>query len=276
MPLQELNDLPQLVANMGPLDILELVVLCVFIFGCFRSLHNTRAVSMIKGLLILLIGVALANFLHLRYMTYILERSFLFFVVAAAVVFAPELRRLLERLGSFAFFGRDSVISTEEISPMLHAVGDAVGNLSRRRVGALICFERHTGLQEFIDSGIALDSLVSSGLLINIFEKNTPLHDGAVIIRGNRIAAATCYLPMTDQFLPKSLGTRHRAAVGLSEQSDALILIVSEETGDISAARDGNLIRYLTANDVQALMVEHLYGNLKGEKLSKMISRCFE
>lgn len=276
MPLLNLKNLPQIVANIRPLDILELVILLGFLYGCYRSLRNTRAFSLIKGLFILLAGILLANCFGLHYITYILEQSFLFFVVAAAVVFTPEIRRILEWLGSLEFFGGSHIINPEQITPMLRAVGDAIANMSRRHVGCLICFERNTGLQEYIDSGIPLDALVSSGLLINIFEKNTPLHDGAVIIRSNKVAAATCYLPMTEQFLPKSLGTRHRAAVGLSEQSDALVLVVSEETGDISAARDGKLIRFLTANDVQALMVEHLYSKMKVDVVAKMISGSYD
>lgn len=275
VPQIDFQNVAEVLKSIGPVGMLEIVILLILAYRLWLLLRHTRAERMVKGLLILVAICVVAQALHLQIITYILERSVYFFVAAAAVVFAPELRRVLERVGSLHFFRSGSMLGKMEIDQVLQAVVDAVANLSRRQVGALICFERETGLQEIIDSGIQVDALISSGLLINIFEKNTPLHDGAVVVRGNRVAAATCYLPMTEQILSKDLGTRHRAAVGLSEQSDALTIVVSEETGKISATREGQILRFLTPDDVRALLTESLYRRVNSSILSRLIDGCF-
>jgi len=271
----ELNNLLVKSQAIGPLEILDGLVLLAMMYGFYRVIRRTRAVNLVKGLLILVLFFCLASALKLQMITYILEKSVYFFVVAIAVVFAPELRRALERVGNFhRLSGGD--LTDPEIDAVLKAINETVGNLSRRRVGALVVFEQGTGLEEIAETGIPIDGCVSSGLLINIFEKNTPLHDGAVIIRGNRVVAATCYLPLTDQTLTKDLGTRHRAAIGMSEQSDALIVVVSEQTGDISVAREGELMRYLAPGDVEALLVEHLYKKMNRSSMLSIAAKCFK
>lgn len=275
VPQIDFQNIAEVLKSIGPVGMLEIVILLILAYRLWLLLRHTRDERMVKGLLILVAICVVAQALHLQIITYILERSVYFFVAAAAVVFAPELRRVLERVGSLHFFRSGPMLGKMEIDQVLQAVVDAVANLSRRQVGALICFERETGLQEIIDSGIQVDALISSGLLINIFEKNTPLHDGAVVVRGNRVAAATCYLPMTEQILSKDLGTRHRAAVGLSEQSDALTIVVSEETGKISATREGQILRFLTPDDVRALLTESLYRRVNSSILSRLIDGCF-
>ena len=176
-------------------------------------------------------------------------------MVALPVVFQPELRRALEQIGRGKLFHKGSELDEQELEEMLDAVAHATKVMSKNKVGALMVFERATGLAERIETGVPIDGLVSSGLLQNIFVKDTPLHDGAVIIRGNRVVAACCLLPLTEnRNLSQELGTRHRAAIGMSEQSDAMILVVSEETGTISIARNGELMRYLTVDDVKEIL----------------------
>lgn len=272
---EQIANLPELLAGIGPLFILDVLIVVAFAYGCFRVIRHTRAASMVRGLFILVFIFLCAKMLNLQLITYILERSVYFFIAAAAVVFAPELRRVLERMGTFHFLRSGAVMGEQEVERVVKATVEAVSNLSRRQVGALICFECNTGLQEIVDSGIQLDALLTSGLLINIFEKNTPLHDGAVVVRDNRVAAATCYLPLTDEVLSKDLGTRHRAAMGISEQSDALTIVVSEETGRISATRDGELLPYLTPEDVRALLTEVLFRDKNSSVLARMIDGCF-
>jgi diadenylate cyclase len=185
----------------------------------------------------------------------LLEKSMTVVLVALPVVFQPELRRALEQIGRGRFFRKTVVLDEEEVEHMLSALVSSAMAMSRNKIGALIVFERETGLDDYIETGIQIDALVSHELFMNIFIPNTPLHDGAVIIRGNRIKAAGCLLPLTEaRNLSKELGTRHRAAIGLSEQSDALVLVVSEETGTISLARSGVLQRYLTGDDIKDLL----------------------
>jgi len=189
-------------------------------------------------------------------------------LVALPVVFQPELRRALEQIGRGKWFHKGgSELDEAEFETLLSNVTNATVAMSRRKVGALMVFERNTGLEERIETGIAIDGLVSEGLLLNIFEKDTPLHDGAVIIRGKRVVAATCLLPLTEnRNLSKDLGTRHRAGLGVSEQSDAVVLIVSEETGTISIARNGELMRYLHADDVREILRDALFNQGKNVK----------
>ncbi len=176
---------------------------------------------------------------------------------AAAVPFSrnEKARRALEQIGRGRLFRKHGELDEYEVDEMVNSITSAAIVMGRRKIGALIVIEREIGLEERIETGVAIDGLISDSLLLNIFEKDTPLHDGAVIIRGNRIAAASCLLPLTEmRNLSQELGTRHRAALGISEQSDAVILVVSEETGTISLARNGTLQRYLTADDVKEFL----------------------
>ncbi len=237
------------------LDLVDILVVTYFLYRLYQMLKNTRAASLVKGLLVLLIAALVSNWLHLHVINWLLEKSMTVVLVALPVVFQPELRRALEQIGRGRFFRKTVVLDEEEVEHMLSALATAAMAMSRNKIGALIVFERETGLDDYIETGIQIDALVSHELFMNIFIPNTPLHDGAVIIRGNRIKAAGCLLPLTeDRNLSKELGTRHRAAIGLSEQSDALVLIVSEETGTISLARSGVLQRYLTGDDIKDLL----------------------
>ena len=244
-----------LVSTIGVLDIIDIVVVAYFLYRVYLMLKNTRAATLVKGLLVLVGFMIICRTLNLHVISWLLEKSMTVIMVALPVVFQPELRRALEQIGRGKLFRKGSELDEQEINAMLDAIASATKAMSAAKVGALMVFERATGLVERIETGVPIDGLVSSGLIQNIFVKDTPLHDGAVIIRGNRVVAACCLLPLTEnRNLSQELGTRHRAAIGLSEQSDAMVLVVSEETGAISIARNGELMRYLTVDDVKDIL----------------------
>ena len=244
-----------LVSTIGILDIIDIVVVAYFLYRVYLMLKNTRAATLVKGLLVLVGFMIICRTLNLHVISWLLEKSMTVIMVALPVVFQPELRRALEQIGRGKLFRKGSELDEQEVNAMLDAIASATKVMSAAKVGALMVFERATGLVERIETGVPIDGLVSSGLIQNIFVKDTPLHDGAVIIRGNRVVAACCLLPLTEnRNLSQELGTRHRAAIGLSEQSDAMVLVVSEETGAISIARNGELMRYLTVDDVKDIL----------------------
>ena len=244
-----------LVSTIGVLDIIDIVVVAYFLYRVYLMLKNTRAATLVKGLLVLVGFMIICRTLNLHVISWLLEKSMTVIMVALPVVFQPELRRALEQIGRGKLFRKGSELDEQELEAMLEDVAAATKVMSKAKVGALMVFERATGLVERIETGVPIDGLVSSGLIQNIFVKDTPLHDGAVVIRGNRIVAACCLLPLTEnRNLSQELGTRHRAAIGISEQSDAMVLVVSEETGAISIARNGELVRYLTVDDVKEIL----------------------
>ena len=245
-----LLQLQGLLKTISILDVLDILVVAYFLFRIYLMLKNTRAATLVKGLLVLAVILFISKWLNLHVITWLLEKSMTVVMVALPVVFQPELRRALEQIGRGRLFHKHN-----ELEDMLNAVTNATEIMSRRKIGALMVFERETGLEERIETGVPIDGLISDSLLLNIFEPDTPLHDGAVVIRGNRIVAASCLLPLTEaRNLSQELGTRHRSAIGISEQSDALVLVVSEETGTISLARNGELHRYLTGEDIKSLL----------------------
>ena len=249
------GQLQGLIRTIGILDVVDIVVVSYFLYKIYTMLKNTRAAALVKGLLVLAFIMLVSKALNLHVINWLLEKAMTMVMVALPIVFQPELRRALEQIGRGRLFRKAGEIDEEELNEMINAVASAASIMSRRKVGALIVFERAVGLEERIETGVQIDGLVTDSLPLNIFEKNTPLHDGAVVIRGNRIVAASCLLPLTEQRnLSQELGTRHRAAIGLSEQSDALVLVVSEETGTISMARNGEIFRYLQAEDVKDML----------------------
>lgn len=244
-----------LLAAATVLDILDIVVVAYFLYRLHLMMKNTRAATLAKGLLVLLVFMVICRYLNLHVISWLLEKSMTVILVALPVVFQPELRRALEQIGRGKLFHKTSELDEQEFEDMLDSVAHATKIMSKNKVGALMVFERSIGLEDRIETGVAVDGIVSSGLIQNIFVKDTPLHDGAVIIRGKRIIAACCLLPLTEnRNLSQELGTRHRAAIGLSEQSDAIVLVVSEETGAVSIARNGELMRYLTVDDVKEIL----------------------
>lgn len=236
--------------NLDILNITSLIdiLLVTFVFYRFmRIIQGTRAVQLIKGLVVLLVATTASSWLHLYTINWLMQQVMTALVVALPIVFQPELRRALETLGRGKFFATTlSTLKEADRSRMINEVVRAVQVLTKNKMGALIIIERVTGLEEYISSGVKIDGTISAEFLVNIFIPNTPLHDGAVIMRGDRVAAAACFLPLSENpYISKELGTRHRAGMGITEVSDALAVIVSEETGAISLAIEGSLDRML-------------------------------
>jgi diadenylate cyclase len=228
----------------GLIDLLDVLIVAFVLYKLYGMIKDTRAVTLLKGLLVILVAALLSNWLHLNALYWLLGKTLTVVAVALPVVFQPELRRALEHIGRGRFFSKSRRLNEEEMTQLCLDLAKTAVTLSRTRTGALIVVERETGLNDYVESGIRIDGIVSSELLINCFIPNTPLHDGALIIRGNRVMAAGCLLPLTERSgLDKELGTRHRAAIGLSEQTDAIVIVVSEETGLISIALGGQLER---------------------------------
>ena len=235
-------------------DIVDILLVAYLIYMLIRWIQHTRAWSVFKGVIVIIIAMALSNFLRLNTIYWLIENTFSVGLIALIVLFQPELRRALEQIGRAGkFFGGDSQGLTKNT---VTEVVSAANSMSKVNTGALIVLEQRVPLGEFISTGIAVDAAVSAELLINIFEKNTPLHDGAVIISNNRVSAAACILPLTDQGLDTELGTRHRAAIGACEQSDAYVIVVSEETGKISVAKKGELLRSLSRQQIYDLLID--------------------
>lgn len=227
-------------------DLLDIVILAFVIYKGIKLVRETRAVQLIKGLVILLVATQLSSWLQLNSLNYILVNAMQVGFIALLVVFQPELRRALEKVGRSSL-GGIFVSSEYDVGQLVEAVCEAVAQLSAEKTGALMVFERKTKLGEIINTGTQLNSDVSAQLLCNLFVPNTPLHDGAVVIRDSKILAAACFLPLTqNNNLSKELGTRHRAAIGVSEIADCVVVVVSEETGKISLATNGSMTRNLT------------------------------
>ncbi|MDA8066762.1 MAG: diadenylate cyclase CdaA [Thermaerobacter sp.] len=225
----------------------DIAIVAYIFFRIILLIRGTRAVQLVKGIALLLLATPVAGWLHLVATHWLLQTVQVMLVVALPVVFQPELRRALEQLGRGRLFTRSLLdLGKADQEQVLGEVAGAAFLLARRRVGALLVLERETGLREYVESGVRLDARVSAELIRSIFEPNTPLHDGAVIIRGNRLAAAACFLPFPDRGeVARELGSRHRAALGVTDHSDALAVVVSEETGRVSLAQGGVLTRDL-------------------------------
>ena len=236
------------------LDAIDILLVAYMIYRLMNLIRGTRATTLIKGLAIIFVASVVARLFNLKTVSWLLDRGTTVILVALPVVFYPELRRALEQIGKGQLFSRFNVASRAEIDQTVEQIVSACVGLSARRVGALIAIEREIGLQEYADTGIRVDALVSKELISTIFEPKSLLHDGSVIIRDERIVSAACVLPLTERQIDKRLGTRHRAAVGLSEQTDALIVVVSEETGVVSLAVGGRLIRYLNEKRLKELL----------------------
>ena len=223
----------------------DLAIVFYLLYKLIKMIKGTRAVQLIKGIAVLLIANVLSEFLSLNILHYILNSVVTYGVLLFIVVFQPELRKTLEQMGSTnirKFFDIEDTSSLQSVDEVVLAVEQ----MAKDKTGALIVYEKESSLGEIMHTGVAIDADISKELLLNIFVPDTPLHDGAVIIKDNRIAAASCILPITDrEDLDREFGTRHRAAIGLSEVSDAVIIIVSEETGKISLAMNGKIIRNL-------------------------------
>jgi diadenylate cyclase len=238
------------------IDALDILIVAFIFFWLLYLLRGTRAVPLLRGVILLVIVVALLSGLtRLRAFGWLTQRALPALLVAIPVVFQQELRRALERMGrAGTLFGRAKG-SSAILEQALDAITQACQILSGRRQGALIVLERETGLQEFVDSGVLLDAAITSDLLVTIFDPHTMLHDGAVIVRRGRVLAAACVLPLSTAFLAdRQLGLRHRAAIGVTEESDAIAVVVSEERGSISVAHSGRIIRNLNAKRLDGVL----------------------
>ncbi len=237
------------ISRLDWLAILDIVLVTLVIYGLLALVRGTQAVVLLRGIIFLVVAtVMLTSFLRLPAFTWLLRNSLPALLIAVPVIFAPELRRALERLGR-AGTGLSINTREAELEQVIDAITSAAVRLSERRHGALIVIERQVGLKNYADTGVALDATVSVELLVQVFYPNTPLHDGAVILKGPRVVAAACVMPLTSgESIPdRQMGLRHRAALGISEVSDAVAVVVSEETGSISVAHNGRMIQRLDA-----------------------------
>jgi diadenylate cyclase len=239
------------------MTVIDILIVAFVIYKLLMLIRGTRAIQLLKGLAVLVIASTVSERFQLYTMSWLLEKTWTALFVALPVVFQPELRRALEHLGRGEFISRHLFNTDEDNWRAVREIVRASEILSRRKVGALIVFMRETGLQEYIDSGIKMDALITAELIVNLFEPNTPLHDGAAIVRNGRVLAAACFLPLTENpYLSKELGARHRSAIGITEHSDAVSLVISEETGTISLAQDGEITRGLSGADLERRLGE--------------------
>ena len=249
--------------RIGIIDILEIVLISFFVYQLMVWLKYTRAYTLLKGILLVLLFLLIAYIFKMNTILWIVANLADVMIIAVVVIFQPELRRVLEQLGQknimSAILPFDSGKEVQErfTDKTVNELVKACFEMGEVKTGALIVIEQEILLSEYERTGILLDAVLTSQLLINIFEHNTPLHDGAVIVRGNRIVSATCYLPLSDNMeLSKQLGTRHRAAVGISEVSDSVTIIVSEETGNVSIAQGGKLKRNVDSAYLREVLVK--------------------
>jgi len=244
-------------------DIVDVLIVSYIIYKVLMMVRGTRAVQLLQGIFLLVLVWALSNLLNLYTLKWLMNQMFTFGVVTVLIIFQPELRRALEQIGRNKLFHRSSP-EEQDVSHRVNEVVKSVNYLARRKIGALIVFERNTGLNDYIESGIKMESKLSSELLSNVFVPNTPLHDGAVIIRGGLIMAAGCYLPLSENpFISKELGTRHRASIGITEVCDAVSVTVSEETGQISLAINGQIVRDIKEESLISKLFEELRPQFK-------------
>lgn len=264
-----------IVSGIGFTDILDILIVTFIIYKLLHFIRETRAEQLAKGLLFLMVATLLSKVLQLYTLHWILSGVMTVGLIAVVVIFQPELRRGLEYLGRSKFSNVLSEVDKEEAKYMVGQLVEAVDSMSASHTGALIVIEREISLNDIVETGTIIDAAISSQMIGNIFYEGAPLHDGALIIRGSRIHAAGCVLPLTqNKNLNKELGTRHRAGIGITENSDALVIIVSEETGIISLAQNGKLTRFLDVKKVEKalfnLYLEESEKNL-GERLSSFL-----
>ena len=265
-----------IVSNIGVNDVLDILIVAFLFYKLLGFIRETRAEQLAKGLLVLVLVALAASWLHLYTLQWILSNLVNVGLIAIVIIFQPELRRLLENLGINKLISNFSGIDLEEAEEITIEIREALLSMSKSRTGALIVFERETTLTDIIETGTLIQAGISREMIGNIFYEGAPLHDGALIVRGDKLWAAGCVLPLTeDKKLSKELGTRHRAGIGITENSDALVFIVSEETGIISKAEDGKLERNLNAARIDELL-ESIYIVTEKDSLLDRISRLLK
>lgn len=263
-------------------DTLDLLLITLLFYSVFKMISDSRALTFAKGILVFVVLYALVTFLNMQASSYLFKTIFDNILLILVVIFAPEIRKLLENMGKTtkAFSSLKGIISkstynqkameyNERVDRAVNEIFRAVSDMSDKRIGALLVFEKDTPLGEIADRGTKIDAEITSEMVGNIFYPKAPLHDGAAIIRDCKLYAAGCILPLTSRPISSDLGTRHRAAVGMSEQSDALVLVISEETGAISIARNGHLTRNITDGEARESLLEFLKIPMGGDKRGK-------
>lgn len=256
-------------------NILDILVVWFVVYKLIMLIRGTKAVQLLKGVAVFFVLRMIAGIIGLNTVKWLMDQVITYGVIAVIIIFQPEVRRGLEHIGRTSFWTKGKKEASDE-DKMVQAFDKAIQYMSKRKIGALVTIERNTGLDEYIETGIPLDADITGELLINIFIPNTPLHDGAVIIKNNKIAVSSAYLPLSEsQLIPKEFGTRHRAAVGISEVSDALTFVVSEETGDVSITLNNSFIPHLSQDEYLKILHEELVGNLETEEKKKNILQQF-
>ncbi|SDN85331.1 diadenylate cyclase CdaA [Alkalicoccus daliensis] len=239
--------------------IVDISLVAFVIYKLIMIIRGTRAVQLVKGITVILAVWFLSGYLGLNTLQWIMQQAVTYGLLAIIIIFQPELRRALEQLGRGRFFQTSSTADEEEVRQSIDHIISAAKYMGKRRIGALISLERGTGMNDYIETGVPMHAQLTSELLTNIFIPNAPLHDGAVIIKNNEIMAAGCYLPLSENpFISKELGTRHRAALGVSEVTDSITIAVSEETGGISVTKNGELHRNLEEEGLRKLLENEL------------------
>ena len=259
------GQLRSILSTMEVLDVLDIALVAIILYKIYEMLEDTRAITLVRGIILLLVLTLISSWMRLHVIYWLLSKVVTLIFVALPIVFQPEVRRTLEHLGEGRLLAHSSFLNDQDAENVIQELDSALRELSAVKTGALIVVERNMGLNDICRTGVQIDGLVTKEFLRNIFFVNTPLHDGAAVIRGKRIVAAGCLLPLTDnRTLSTELGTRHRAAIGLSEQCDALVLVVSEETGTISVAENGHIHRKIDSIQLR----EYLKPIFEPEKIS--------
>lgn len=248
---------------------IDILLVWYVIYKLIMIVKGTKAVQLLKGIFVIILVKVISDRFQLQTLGWMMEQVLLWGFLAIIIIFQPELRRALEQLGRGRFFSRSGIQEEEDQEKLVESITKAVDYMAKRRIGALISVERETGMGDYIETGIQLESKISSELLINIFIPNTPLHDGAVIIQKSSVAAAACYLPLSESpFISKELGTRHRAALGISEVTDSITIVVSEETGSVSLTKNGELHRDLKSDAFKEILSNELLSQYKIKQTS--------
>ncbi len=271
------NIFNNITSSVGITDVLDIVIITFLIYKLLGFIRETRAEQLAKGLLLLVVATLLSKWMHLYTLHWLLSSLISAGLVAIVVIFQPELRRALEYLGRSRITNVFGEVDKEEAKRIVGQFVEAVDSMSASRTGALIVIEREIALNDIVETGTVIDAQITAQMIGTIFYEGTPLHDGAVIVRGDKLYAAGCVLPLTqNKELNKELGTRHRAGIGITENSDALVIIVSEETGVISVAQNGRLTRFLDGKSIEKKLLNLYFEGETEQKLGDRIKKALK
>lgn len=247
---------------------IDIALVWYVLYKLIMIIRGTKAIQLLKGIFVVVVVWVLSIVLNLHTIQWLTNQAILWGFLVIIILFQPELRRALEQLGRGSIFTRSGKSEEEKVDETIESIVSSTEYMAKRRIGALITIEQETGIDDYAETGTPIDGVLTSQLLTNIFTPNTPLHDGAVIIKQNKIVAAACYLPLSEsEFISKELGTRHRAALGISEVTDALTIIVSEETGAISCSKTGELLRDLDGDQLKQFLINNLKDGSKQNEI---------